>query len=93
VFPHISSVGRKLTQTAGRSGCPKSAHRKSASNWTQRTPAGFPSGIPGIGDEILGAMQHAPHCGRQFIYLEKHSSIEPWMTDRTDTENFITKAS
>lgn len=34
---------------------------------TQRTPAGFPSGMPGIGDEIEGAVQHAPHAGRQSI--------------------------
>lgn len=26
----------------------------------QRTPAGFPSGIPGIGDEIDGIIQQAP---------------------------------
>lgn len=31
----------------------------------QRTPAGLPSGMPGIGDEIDGAVQHAPHAGRQ----------------------------
>lgn len=24
------------------------------------TPAGFPCGMPGIGDVMLGAMQHAP---------------------------------
>jgi hypothetical protein len=30
---------------------------------TQRTPAGFPSGMPGIGEEIDIAMQHAPHPG------------------------------
>jgi hypothetical protein len=27
-------------------------------------PAGLPRGMPGIGDEIEGAMQHAPHVGR-----------------------------
>lgn len=31
----------------------------------QRTPAGLPSGIPGIGDEIDGAMQQAPQPARQ----------------------------
>ena len=31
----------------------------------QRTPAGLPSGIPGIGLEMEGAMQHAPQWGRQ----------------------------
>jgi hypothetical protein len=54
------SLGRRLTHTAGRSGFPNNAHRKSSSNCTQRTPAGLPFGIPGIADEMLGAMQHAP---------------------------------
>jgi hypothetical protein len=31
------------------------------------TPAGFPSGIPGIGEEIDIAMQQAPQSGRQSI--------------------------
>jgi hypothetical protein len=31
----------------------------------QRTPAGLPSGIPGMEDEIDGAMQQAPQPGRQ----------------------------
>jgi hypothetical protein len=30
------------------------------------TPAGLPSGIPGIGDEIKIAMQQAPQSGRQY---------------------------
>jgi hypothetical protein len=30
----------------------------------QRTPAGLPSGIPGIGDEIDMAMQQAPQPAR-----------------------------
>jgi hypothetical protein len=29
------------------------------------TPEGFPSGIPGIGDDIDIAMQQAPQSGRQ----------------------------
>jgi len=33
------------------------------------TPAGFPSAIPGIGDEIDNAMQHAPQPKRQSILL------------------------
>jgi hypothetical protein len=32
--------------------------------FTQRTPAGFPSGIPGIGPAIEITMQHAPHPAR-----------------------------
>jgi len=31
------------------------------------TPAGFPSAIPGIGDDIDKAMQHAPQPKRQSI--------------------------
>ena len=31
------------------------------------TPAGFPSGIQGIGEEIDKAMQQAPQSGRHFI--------------------------
>lgn len=33
----------------------------------QGTPAGFPSGIPGMGEEMEGAMQHAPQYSRQSI--------------------------
>jgi len=31
------------------------------------TPAGFPSGIPGMGEDIDGAIQQAPHRGRHSI--------------------------
>jgi hypothetical protein len=31
------------------------------------TPAGFPFGIPGMGDDIDGAMQQAPQFGLHFI--------------------------
>ncbi len=46
----------------------------------QRTPAGLPFGIPGIGDEIDGAIQHAPQPTRQLI-------VESWVIDvaRDDT--------
>jgi hypothetical protein len=43
--------------------------RLSAVRWTQRIPAGLPSGIPGIGDDKDGAIQHAPHPALQFITL------------------------
>lgn len=36
------------------------------------TPAGFPSAIPGIGDEIDNAMQHAPQPKRQSILLSNN---------------------
>ena len=32
-----------------------------------RIPAGLPSGIPGMGEDIDGAMQHAPQFGRHFM--------------------------
>lgn len=35
----------------------------------QRTPAGFPCGIPGMGVDMLGAMQHAPHSERQSMLV------------------------
>lgn len=35
----------------------------------QRTPAGLPLGMPGIAEEILGAIQHAPQPRRQSIFL------------------------
>ena len=59
-FPHISAVGIREPQTAGRSGFPKIRQRRFSSKLTHGTPAGFPFGIPGIGDEMEGAMQHAP---------------------------------
>jgi hypothetical protein len=43
------------------------AQRKSAKSCTQRTPAGLPNGMPGIGDDIEGAIQQAPHPARQSI--------------------------
>jgi hypothetical protein len=69
--PHICSVGRRLAQTAGRSGWPKIAQEKSGVSCTHGMPAGLPCGIPGIGDEIEGAMQHAPHPERQSIQSAK----------------------
>lgn len=63
--PHISNDGRKLPHTAGRSGWPKMRQRLFSSSCTQRTPAGLPCGMPGIGEEIDGAMQQAPQPARQ----------------------------
>jgi hypothetical protein len=65
--PHIPALGRKLRQTAGRAAMPNSRQRFSGVKWAQRIPAGLPPGIPGMGEEIEGAMQQAPHPGRQFI--------------------------
>ncbi|GAB4062766.1 hypothetical protein GCM10028811_33100 [Uliginosibacterium sediminicola] len=49
---------------------PNKAQRRSAVSCTQGTPAGFPSGIPGIGLEIEGAMQQAAQAGRHSIAVE-----------------------
>jgi hypothetical protein len=65
VSPHISRDGRRLAHTAGLSGCPKILQRLSSSSWMQRTPAGFPFGMPGMAEEIEGAVQQAPQAGRQ----------------------------
>jgi hypothetical protein len=69
---HISGDGRKLAQTIGRSGRPKSAQRKSGISCTQGIPAGLPCGIPGMGEVIEGAMQHAPQFDRQSIWFFNH---------------------
>lgn len=68
-LPHISACGCKPPHTAGRSGRPKMRHRLLSSSCTQRTPAGLPFGMPGIADEIDGAVQQAPQSGRQLKTL------------------------
>jgi len=60
----MDSDGCKPEQQAGLRGSPKIAQRRSAPSWTQRTPAGLPSGMPGIALEIEGAIQHAPQLSR-----------------------------
>jgi len=44
------------------------AQRKSSVSWTQRTPGRLPSGMPGIGLLIDGAMQQAAQA-------ERHSMV------------------
>jgi hypothetical protein len=39
--------------------------RRSSPNWTQRTPAGLPKGMPGIAELMEGAMQQAAQPLRQ----------------------------
>ncbi len=46
--------------TVGLSAFPNSLHRLSSVSCTQRTPAGLPFGISGIGDDMDIAMQQAP---------------------------------
>jgi hypothetical protein len=62
--PHISGAARRDEQTTGRRGSPNSRQRLSAVNCAQRTPAGLPWGMPGMADEMDGAMQQAPQPGR-----------------------------
>jgi hypothetical protein len=67
-FPIVATHFHAGLQTAakvGRRGSPNSAQRKSGSNCTQGTPAALPSGIPGIGVVMEGAMQQAAQPGRQ----------------------------
>jgi hypothetical protein len=59
------SVGLNPTQNAGRAGSPKIAHRISGNTCAHGIPAGLPCGMPGIGEVIDGAMQHAPQPVRQ----------------------------
>ncbi|AAW77484.1 conserved hypothetical protein [Xanthomonas oryzae pv. oryzae KACC 10331] len=63
--PHISSDGRRLPHTAGRSGEPNNRQPSCASSCTHATPAGLPLGMPGIGELIEGAMQQAAQPRRQ----------------------------
>jgi len=65
LLPQTSGSAANPPQTAGRSGCPKIRQYLSSESCTQRTPAGLPKGMPGIGEDIEGAMQHAPQPGRQ----------------------------
>jgi hypothetical protein len=73
--PHICADGCRLPQTAGRSFCPKRRQRLSFVNWLQRIPAGLPCGMPGIGEEIEGAMQQAAQPGRQVKDLSSMISL------------------
>ncbi len=66
---HISGDGWRPAQTLGRNGEPKILQRCCASSWTQGVLAGLPLGIPGMGLEMEGAVQHAPQSGRQSIFV------------------------
>lgn len=65
--PHISTEGLSPAQQAGRLGSVKISHIRSWVSCTQRTPLGLPLGIPGMGEDMDKAMQHAPQPGRQFM--------------------------
>ena len=66
-LPQNSGSAMKAAHTAGLSSLPQIAHSYSSVRWIHLTPAGFPDGIPGMGDDIEGAMQHAPHPLLHFI--------------------------
>ena len=65
VSPHILCTGLKPIHTGGRSGFPKMRQLFSSLNCTHRMPAGLPLGMPGMGDEMDGAIQQAPQPSRQ----------------------------
>ena len=87
-LPHISAAGRSLEQTAGRSGRPKIRQRLSGSSCTQRTPAGLPWGMSGMAEEMEGAMQQAPHPGRQS--MDAILRRPPWGIARAGRESHPT---
>jgi len=82
--PHMSGAGFNDEHTSGRSGCPKIKLRSSTDNCTHRTAAvllvPFIIGMPGIGDDIDGAMQHAPQPGREFIRGPLSVATLQWST-------------
>ncbi|GAB3338303.1 hypothetical protein GCM10027359_14430 [Marilutibacter aestuarii] len=63
----MDGEGRKDAQNAGRSGRPNRRQRRRSSSCTQGMPAGLPCGMPGMGEWIEGAMQHAPQPLRHSI--------------------------
>ena len=63
-IPQNNKSGAKPIQTSGREGSPKRVHLKSAVSWIHLIPAGFPAGIPGIGELIEISMQHTAHPRR-----------------------------
>ena len=75
LLPHISSEGFKPAQKEGLAAVPKSLHLLSSVSCTHLTPAGLPSGIPGIGEFMDGAMQHAPQPGLHSIAVPSRQII------------------
>jgi hypothetical protein len=55
LLPQTSMSATNAEHTAGRSGWPKIWHRLSTDNCTQRSPAGLPWGMPGMGELMEGA--------------------------------------
>jgi hypothetical protein len=78
LLPHISLLGCRLPQTAGRSALLKSRQRLSSLSCTQRVPAGLPCSMEGMDEEIDGAIQHAAQFVRHSIRVSMtiYSSFE-----------------
>lgn len=74
----MSGPGFSDAQNAGRSGRPNNRQRLASSSCTQRTPARLPCGMPGIGEWIDGAMQHAPQPPRQENVALMRASLAGW---------------
>lgn len=68
VSPQNKRSALKPRHTLGRSGLPNIVQRLSDDRLTQRTPAGFPLGMPGMGELMDMAMQQAPHPARHSIH-------------------------
>jgi hypothetical protein len=64
VVAQRSGQALKSEHTFGLSAVPNSLQRFNSLSCTQRTPAGFPLSIPGMAEEILGAIQQAPQPSR-----------------------------
>jgi len=67
--PHISRFGRRLLQTAGLRALPNIRQRLSPDSWVQRTPAGLPHSMPGIDEDMDGAMQQAAQPIRHSMWI------------------------
>lgn len=63
-IPQISTSNTNPLHTDGLSFELKREHRRSSVSWMHLTPAGFPPGMPGMFEEIEGAIQQAAQRGR-----------------------------
>lgn len=69
--PHISSQGFRSRQNRGRRSSLNNPQPLVLVRCIHRIPAGLPFGMPGIGEEIDGAIQQAPQFFRQSIVLNQ----------------------
>jgi hypothetical protein len=78
----MSSIAGNDPQTDGLEGSLNRAQRLPSVKWIHLIPAGFPFGIPGIGLDMLMAMQQAPQSNLQFMRA-------PYSLARQSSENSI----